>query len=156
MSLGVWNRFRGRPELKVLLSAEDYARSAPVLNKVIVAKEETLAAKRTAIERFVAAIIKASRAFASSPAVWADAMSRARPDIPRGELDELAHVFARSWSVNGGLDPAQVAYSIEQHYRAPEFGHVRGVGVDEFLDLGPIRSVLARIGTMPGLDEGPR
>jgi NitT/TauT family transport system substrate-binding protein len=152
MSTGVWNRFRNRPELKVLLSAEDYFHAAPVLNKVIAVDEATLAAKRPAIERFVAAIIKASRAFAVEPNAWVAAMVAARPDVPRDELDELARSFSRSWSVNGGLDPAQVAYSIEQHYRTPDFSNLRRVGVDEFLDTGPIKSVLERIGVMPGLD----
>ena len=43
MSVGVWNRFRNRPALKVLLSAEDYFNAAPVLNKVIVAEQDWLA-----------------------------------------------------------------------------------------------------------------
>ena len=152
MSIGVWNRFRNRPEFKVLLSAEDYFRSAPVLNKVIVVDEATLVAKRSAIERFVAAIIKVSRAFAADPNMWVEAMATARPDVPRDELDELARSFSRSWSVNGGLDPAQVAYSIEQLYREQDFRNLRRVGVDEFLDTRPIISVLERIGVMPGLD----
>jgi NitT/TauT family transport system substrate-binding protein len=152
MSIGVWNRFRDRPDLKVLLSAEDYFRAAPVLNKVIVGDEATLVAKRPAVERFVAAIIKASRAFASDPNTWVEAMVVARPDVPRGELDGLARSFSRSWSVNGGLDPTQVAYSIEQYYREEDFRQLRRVDVDELLDTKPIISVLKRIGVMPGLD----
>ena len=152
MSIGVWNRFRNRPEFKVLLSAEDYFRAAPVLNKVIVVDEATLATKRPAIERFVAAIIKASRAFATDPNMWVEAMVTARPDVLRDELNELARSFSRSWSVNGGLDPAQVAFSIEQHYREQEFRNLRHVEVNEFLDTGPITSVLERIGVMPSLD----
>ena len=152
MSTGVWLRFRNRSDLKVLLSAEDYFRAAPLLNKVIAVDEATLAAKRPAIERFVAAIIKASRAFAADPNIWVEAMAAARPDVPRSELHELAQSFARSWSVNGGLDPAQLAYSIEQLYREQEFRNLRRVGVDELLDTGPITSVLERIGVVPGLD----
>jgi NitT/TauT family transport system substrate-binding protein len=152
MSIGVWNRFRNRTELKVLLSAADYFRAAPVLNKVIVVDEATLVAKRSVIERFVAAIIKASRAFAADPNMWVEAMATARPDVPRDQLDELARSFSRSWSVNGGLDPAQVAYSIEQLYREQDFRNLRRVGVDELLDTRPIISVLERIGVLPGLD----
>jgi len=152
MSTGVWIRFRNRSDLKVLLSAEDYFRAAPLLNKVIAVDEATLAAKRPAIERFVTAIIKASRAFAADPNIWVEAMVAARRDVPRAELHELAQSFSRSWSVNGGLDPAQVAYSIEQLYREQEFRNLRRVGVDELLDTGPIASVLERIGVVPGLD----
>jgi len=153
MSVGVWNRFRGRPELKVLLPAEAFFRAAPLLNKVIAADEDLLAARRPAVERFVAAILKASRAFAANPDAWVAAMHSVRPEVPRAELTELAASFARSWSVNGGLDPAHVAYSIEQHYREPEFRELRRVGADELIDNGPLAAVLARIGVMAGLDE---
>ena len=57
MSVGIWNRFRDRPGLKVLLSDEDYFNAAPVLNKVIVADQDFLAARRPAVERFVAALV---------------------------------------------------------------------------------------------------
>ncbi|MSO67382.1 MAG: ABC transporter substrate-binding protein [Pseudolabrys sp.] len=152
MSTGVWNRFRSRPELKVLLSAEDYFRAAPALNKVIAVDEATLAAKRPAIERFITAIIKASRAFEAEPGVWVDAMAAARPDVPREELADLALSFRHNWSVNGGLDPARVGYSIEQHYREPDFQNMRRISIDEFLDIEPTAAVLARIGIIPGHD----
>ena len=155
MSVGVWNRFRDRPDLKVLLSAEDFFRAAPVLNKVIAVEEGRLAAKRVAIERFTAAIIKASRAFAADPNSWVMAMATARPDVPREELEALARSFASSWSVNGGLDRAQVAYSIEQIYREPDFRALRRVDADELLDTRPIASVLQQLGPLPDLD-GPR
>jgi NitT/TauT family transport system substrate-binding protein len=153
MSVGVWNRFRHRPGLKVLLSAEDYFKAAPVLNKVIVAEENLLVTRRPAVERFVTALIKASRAFADDPETWVEAMHRARPDIARSELAELARSFVRSWSVNGGLHPAQFAYSIEQLYRDPEFRGTRRVPADELLDGSPIAAVLARIGVFRGQDE---
>jgi len=156
MSVGTWSRFRDRPGLKVLLSDEDYFKAAPVLNKVIVAEQDVLAARRPAVERFVAALVKASRAFAADPNAWVEAMRVVRPEVPRGELEELARSFARHWSVNGGLDPAQVVYSIEQLYRQPDFRELRRVGADEVLDLGPLGAVLSRIGIIEGIDEPAR
>jgi NitT/TauT family transport system substrate-binding protein len=156
MSVGTWSRFRDRPGLKVLLSDEDYFNAAPVLNKVIVAEQHLLAARRPAVERFVAALVKASRAFAADPGAWVEAMRPARPDVPQRELEELARSFTRHWSVNGGLDPVQVAYSLEQLYRQPEFRELRRVSADELVDRGPLGSVLSRIGTVEGLDEPGR
>jgi NitT/TauT family transport system substrate-binding protein len=156
MSVGVWSQFRHRPGLKVLLSAEDYSRAAPVLNKVIVVEEALLTAKRSAVERFVTAIMKASRTFAADPGTWVEAMHRARAEVPRQELSELAHSFARSWSVNGGLDLTQAAYSIEQLYRDSDFRETRRVGAAELFDGGPVTTVLSRIGVIPGLDEPMR
>ena len=78
MSIGTWSRFRDRPGLKVLLSDEDYFNAAPVLNKVIVAEQNVLAARGPAVERFVAALVKASRAFAADPGAWVEAMRHAR------------------------------------------------------------------------------
>jgi NitT/TauT family transport system substrate-binding protein len=141
--------------LKVLLSAEDFFRAAPVLNKVIAVEEGRLAAKRVAIERFTAAIIKASRAFAADPNSWVMAMATARPDVPREELEALARSFAGSWSVNGGLDRAQVAYSIEQIYREPDFRALRRVDADELLDARPIASVLQQLALCPALTARP-
>ncbi len=124
-----------------------------MLNKVIVAEQDVLAARRPAVERFVAALVKASRVFAADPGAWVEAMRQARPDVPQRELEELAQSSIRHWSVNGGLDPAQVTYSIEQLYRQPEFRDVRRVSADELLDPGPLGSVLSRIGIIAGLDE---
>ena len=70
------------------------------------------------------------------------------------KLEALARSFASSWSVNGGLDRAQVAYSIEQIYREPDFRALRRVGADELLDTRPIASVLQQLGPLPDLD-GP-
>lgn len=153
MSVGTWSRFRDRPGLKVLLSDDDYFNAAPVLNKVIVAEQDVVTARRPAVERFVAALVKASRTFAADPGAWVEAMRQVRPDVPQRELEELARSFARHWSVNGGLDPAQVSYSIEQLYRQAEFRDVRRVNADELLDMAPLRSVLSRIGIMAGIDE---
>ena len=83
-------------------------------------------------------------------------MRVARPDVPRDELAELARSFARHWSVNGGLDPAQVVYSIDQLYRQPEFRELRRVSADELLDPGPLGAVLSRMGIIEGLDEPGR
>ena len=156
MSVGMWNRFRDRPGLKVLLSDEDYFNAAPVLNKVIVADQNFLAARRPAVERFVAALVTASRAFAADPGVWVEAMRQARPEVPQWELEELARSFAHHWSVNGGLDPVQVVYSIEQLYRQPEFRGLRSVSADELLDRGPLGLALSRLGIIEGLDEPAR
>ena len=158
MSVGIWNRFRDRPRLKVLLSDEDYFNAAPVLNKVIVADQDFLAARRPAVERFVAALVKASRAFAADPGVWVKAMRQPRPEVPQWELEELARFFAHHWmerqcrarSGAGGLFP------IEQLYRQPEFRGLRSVSADELLDHGPLGMVLSRLGIIGGLDEPAR
>ena len=140
MSVGTWSRFPRPARVEGPAFGRGLIfRAAPVLNKVIVAEQEVLAARRPAVERFVAALVKASRAFAADPDAWVEAMRVARPDVPRAELQELARSFTRDWSVNGGLDPAQVAYSIGQLYRQPEFRELRRVGADELLDSRPTR-----------------
>ena len=152
MSVGVWNRFRDRPNLKVLLSTGDFFRAAPVLNKIVVTGKETLNTKRPAIERFVAAVVNASRAFSSDSNMWVEAMAAARPEVPRNELKELSETFSESWSVNGGLDLTQVRYSIGQYYKGQDFHNVRQIDADELLDTQPLSSVLGRIGVIAGRD----
>jgi NitT/TauT family transport system substrate-binding protein len=156
ISLGVWNRIRGQPDLKILVTPQDYAQAAPGLSKVMVADEVTLAAKRRAIERFISAIVLASRAFAAEPRIWVDAMRAARPDVPRAELDELAQLFAASWTVNGGLNPELLSASLERHYGEDDFKGLRRLTVAECVDTGPLDRVLQRLGIMPGLDDPGR
>jgi NitT/TauT family transport system substrate-binding protein len=79
-----------------------------------------------------------------------------RPELQRAELEELAQSFVSSWAVNGGLNAAQVGYSIDQQYLEAEFKGVRRVSREEFWDTGPVDAALRAIGTAPGIDAPGR
>lgn len=156
MSIGVWSSIKDTSKLKVLVPQAAYFKAAPLLSKVNVVSDETLKTKRPEIEAFVRAIVRLSREFARDPDKWADAMAKARPEIPRAKLDKLARAYAESWSVNGGLNLKQVAYTTERNYRRKDFKGLRRVAAAEWVDTGPIDAVLKQIDTIKGMDETGR
>lgn len=156
MSIGVWSSIKDTSKLKVLVPQVSYFKAAPLLSKVNVVSDETLKTKRGEIEAFVRAIIRLSREFAQEPEKWADAMAKARPEIPRAKLDKLAQAYAESWSVNGGLNLKQVAYTTDRNYRRKDFKDLRRVAPGEWVDTGPIDAVLRQIDTVKDMDETGR
>jgi NitT/TauT family transport system substrate-binding protein len=150
MSTGLWSSLPEKTGLHVVLAADEYFRAAPVLNKVNVVDARLLSTRRDAIERFIAAIVKASRTFAAHPEIWAEAMRVAHPEVPLDQLDALARDYAGAWSVNGGLSRRQIDATIEEDYRQAEFEGLRRVPFQEWIEPGPLDAVLARLGTAAG------
>lgn len=153
MSIGVWLSLPKKDGLHVLVDPQAYFAAAPVLNKVNVVPDSVLATRRDEVEKVVSAIVKASRAFAKEPQLWVDAMATARPDVDRETLGTLAKSFASAWSVNGGLNRAEIDATVDWTYATPDFADVRKVGFDEWVDLGILGDVLKAQGVVPGVDE---
>jgi NitT/TauT family transport system substrate-binding protein len=153
MSVGVWLALPDKAGLHVLVDPDAYFDAAPVLNKVNVVPDEVLATRRDDVEKVVAALVKASRDFARSPDIWVDAMASARPDVDRETLQTLAASFVKAWSVNGGLNREEVEATVAWTYATPDFADLRPVGFDEWVDLGPLESVLKAEGVAPGDDQ---
>ena len=152
MSIGVWLSMPDKAGLAVLVEPDAYFAAAPVLNKVNVVPDTVLATRRGEVEAVVRALIEASRDFAAKPSLWVDQMAKDRPDVDRATLEMLAKSFAGSWSVNGGLNRAEVQATVDWTYQGPDFAGLRKVGFDEWVDLGPIADVLSKDGTAPDND----
>jgi NitT/TauT family transport system substrate-binding protein len=152
MSIGVWLALPDKAGLHVLVDPETYFAAAPVLNKVNVVPDAVLAARRDEVTAVVRAIVKASRDFAAHPEKWAEAMAAARPDVDRATLDALAARFARSWSINGGLNRDEVEQTVEWVYATPDFADLRRVEFDEWVDLSILGSVLDGAGVAADSD----
>ncbi|MFT3972333.1 MAG: ABC transporter substrate-binding protein [Amaricoccus sp.] len=153
MSVGVWLALPDKHGLHVLVDPDAYFAAAPVLNKVNVVPDAVLQARHDDVEKVVRALVKASRDFAQKPALWVDAMAAARPDVDRQTLETLAKSFVSAWSVNGGLNRAQVDATVDWTYATPDFAGLRKVGFDEWVDLTPITDVLKAEGVAPGDDQ---
>jgi len=153
ISEGTWNAIEDKGDLRVLVSREQFFARAPLLNKVNVALDATIEKKRRALEKYVRAIIRASRLFAAEPARWAEAMSKARPDIDRAILSKLAQDFRTSWSVNGGISLAQVAFTTDLEYKGADFEGLRKVAAREWIDTTLIDAVLGELGVIDGIDR---
>lgn len=153
MSIGVWLALPKKDGLHVLVDPDAYFAAAPVLNKVNVVPDPVLRERHEDVEKVVRAIIKASRAFAREPDLWVEAMAAARPDVDRGTLETLSKAFVPAWSVNGGLNRAQVDSTVDWTYATPDFAGLRKVDFGEWVDLSIITDVLKRDGVAPGEDQ---
>jgi NitT/TauT family transport system substrate-binding protein len=147
MSIGVWLSLPDKAGLHVLVDQDEYYAAAPVVNKVNVVTEEVLAARRGDIAAVLRALIKASRDFAANPALWVDAMAKARPDVSRETLETLAGEFSGSWSVNGGLNRDELEFTVEVVYRSEDFAQVPTVELSDWVDFSVLDEVLAEIAT---------
>jgi NitT/TauT family transport system substrate-binding protein len=146
MSIGVWLSLPDKAGLHVLVEPDDYYAAAPVLNKVNVVPDAVLAERRDDVEKVVAALVKASRDFARQPELWVEGMVAARPDVDRATLEQLGQTFVGSWSVNGGLNRAEIEATVDWSYATPDFEGLRKVDFDEWVDLGVLGAVLDREG----------
>jgi NitT/TauT family transport system substrate-binding protein len=154
MSIGVWLSLPDKTALHVLVSPDDYYAAAPVVNKVNVVTDEVLSQRRDDVVKVARALVKASRDFAADPKLWVDAMEKARPDVPRETLETLAEQFARSWSVNGGLNRDELAFTTDVAYQSEDFKDLARVDLAKWVDFSVLDEVLKEVGAseMP-MDE---
>jgi NitT/TauT family transport system substrate-binding protein len=153
VSIGVWLSMPKKDGLHILVDQPTYYAAAPVVAKVNVVRDEVLQSKRAEITAVTTAIIKASRDFATNPKIWVDAMVAARPDVKRADLEMLAEAFKYSWSVNGGLNKEELMTTQEADYQGPDYKDLRKVGIDEWVDLSIIQSVLKSVGVSSLTDK---
>ena len=156
MSIGVWLSLPDKEGLHVLVSQEDYYAAAPVVNKVNIVTAETLETRREDVVAVVAALVQLSRDIADDPAIWVEGMVAARPDVDRADLEDLAVTFAESWSVNGGLNAQELAYTADWLYDGEDFAGLEPVALEQWTDFSVLDEVLARLGTAPDLDQPGR
>ncbi|GAA4532383.1 ABC transporter substrate-binding protein [Chelativorans composti] len=156
MSIGVWSAIPDTTGLHVLINQDDYYNAAPVVSKVNIVTTKVLEERRDDVKKVIAALIKASRDFASDPAVWVAAMEKARPDVEKSTLESLSKAFAGSWSTNGGLSKDELEYTANVYYEGEDFKDARKVELSEWADFSVIDEVLAEIGTDDKLDPVTR
>lgn len=152
MSIGTLLSLPDADNLSVVIDADAYYAAAPVVTKVNVVSAETLAKRGPEVEAVIEALVLASRDFAADPAKWVDMMATARPDIARPDLEELAKAYAKSWSVNGGLQKDELQFTSDWLYGGEDFKDLPVVPLANWADFGPLDVVLARIGAAEGMD----
>jgi NitT/TauT family transport system substrate-binding protein len=152
VSIGVWLAVPDKTGLTVLLDQSAFFRAAPFISKVSVVTTDTAAAKGPQIESVVRGIIAASRDFAREPKRWVDAMVAARPDVKRADLEVLATTYRQAWSVNGGLNVKNIAFTTDTVYRDPEFDGLRHVAASEWVDTSFIDTALKSVGVDRAFD----
>ena len=150
MSIGVWLSIPDKAGFHILVDQAPYYAAAPVINKVNVVTQDVLDTRGAEVQGVIRALIRLSRDFAADPEAWADAMAPYAPNIDEAELRALAKTFAGSWSVNGGMNAAELQYTQDWLYSTEDFVGVPPVTLDQWVDFAPVDSVLADVGTVEG------
>ena len=149
MSVGVWTAMPDRDSVNILIGMDDYFAAAPVTTKVNIVTTKVLETRRPEVEAVIEALVLAARDF-QTPATWVERMALARPDVARADLETLAEAYRQSWSVNGGLDRAELEGTVEWMYGTEDFQGLRPVSLTEWIDFGPLEAVLNKIGPAEG------
>jgi NitT/TauT family transport system substrate-binding protein len=142
VSIGVWTTLPDKSGLSVLIDQQNFYRLAPFVSKLNVVTDEVAKTKAKQIAAVVRGIIMASRDFAENPKLWVDAMVEARPDVKREDLEALAESYRKSWSVNGGLNLADIKFTTDTEYASPDFKDLRRVEPSEWIDTSFVDAVL--------------
>lgn len=156
MSIGVWMALPDRTGLRVLIDPEAYHAAAPVVQKINVVTEATRAGRGDEIAAVIRALTRAARDFAADPALWVAAMTQARPDVDRADLETLAAAFAGAWSVNGGLNRDELALTADWLWQGPDFAGLAQPALEDWVDFSALDAALAEIGVAPGADRPVR
>jgi NitT/TauT family transport system substrate-binding protein len=156
VSIGIWTSIPDRSALTMLTDQASFYKGAPLISKLNVVTEEVAKSKAKEIRAVVRGIILASRAFAADSKLWVDAMAKARPDMARPTLEELARAYKASWDVNGGLNLEEAKFTTETQYDGPDFKDLKRVEPNSWIDTAFIDAVLKEDGVAPGLDPTGR
>jgi NitT/TauT family transport system substrate-binding protein len=153
MSIGTWMAIPDTTGLHVLVPQEAYYAAAPVVNKVNAVPPAVLAERRDEVAAVTRALIRISRDFAADPDAWAKAMVPHAGTLSETELVQLAHSFEDSWSVNGGMNRDEMAFTQEWLYETEDFKDAPAVELDAWTDFSILAEVLDEIGVDAGSDQ---
>lgn len=142
MSIGTLTSLPDPSLINVLIDADAYYAAAPVVTKVNAVTEKVLAERGPEVRAVLTALVQASRDFAMDSNNWVEAMVKARPDVDRAALEALAAAYAQSWSVNGGLQKAELEYTADWMWQSEDFKDLPKVGLEAWVDFGPLDDVL--------------
>ena len=156
MSIGAYLALPEHEKLPILVSVDDYYKSAPVVSKVNAVTAETLDKRRAEVEAVVEALTLAARDMAKDAKAWPEAMAKLRPDVKPETLATLGEAFIGSWSVNGGLQKDELLYTQEWLYKGDDFKGLEQVKLEDWADLSVGDHVLAKIGAVDTGDKVSR
>jgi NitT/TauT family transport system substrate-binding protein len=146
MGIGSFAAIDDVADVSILLGVDEFYKAAPVLSKLNVVRADTLTDRGAEVEAVIEALVLAARDFQADPAKWVSAMEKARPDVPRADLEMLSKVFAGSWTVNGGLSSGEIVAAQKWLHESEDFKDLPVAAIEDFTDLTPLDAVLGRIG----------
>lgn len=157
ISVGSYLSLPGHEALPVLVDVDAYYKAAPVVSKVNAVRVETLQTRGAEVDAVIEALTLAARDMAKDKDAWPAAMAPLRPDVDPATLATLGEAFLGSWSVNGGLQKAELGYTQDWLYQSEDFQGLTPIPLEAWVDFGPADRVLGKIGVADGaLDQVSR
>jgi NitT/TauT family transport system substrate-binding protein len=151
VALGTYLNLPGHDALSVVLDDAAYYKAAPFVTKLSVVTADTAQKKRKEVAAVVEATLAASRDFSAHPELWVAGMVQARPDVPRDQLEQLAKAYAGHWSVDGGLNEAELTTTTDALYESPDFKDLpRKVEPKDWIDTSFIDAARKKLGPAAG------
>lgn len=155
-SVGVWTGIADKRNVRVIVGQDDYFKDAPLITKINIVPDDVIKARPKDVLGVVRGIIQASRDFRRRPMLWVNAMAAARPDLKVSDFYDLATAYRNSWSVNGGLNLAQIKFTSDTLYKGPDFSDVKHLEPKQWIDTSFCDAVLKQLGVDKSADDPGR
>lgn len=150
VSYGTFLPVADTPDLCILVSSVDFFEAAPNQSKFVVALESTIAEKREAIQRFVNAVIDASRTYDQDPPAWVAAMADVRDDLTTDNLTETTPLLAGRWCVNGCINVGYIQETVDFIYEGEDFADVSVISAADVTDETFVLNAIEALGGFEG------
>lgn len=150
VSYGTFLPIKDTAGIHILVSPEDFAAGAPERTKFIAALESTIANKREALQRFVDALIDASRLMATDSTAWVTAMHEARDDLSVENLTTTAAFLGNRWCVNGCMNVEELDKTHTFVYASADFADVKPVAITDVIDTSFATKAIETLGAFSG------
>jgi NitT/TauT family transport system substrate-binding protein len=155
MSVGVYTTIADKSGLKVLVNQDAYFKGAPIVTKINIVPDDVAKARRKDVQAVVRGIVAASRDFSKHPMIWVNAMSSLRPDLKIADLVDLSVAYRDSWSVNGGLNLAQLKFTTDTLYKGPDFADLKRIDPPAWIDTSYADAVIKSLGGVDKSGDDP-
>jgi len=150
VSYGTFLPIADTPGINILVQPETFSEYAPGLSKFVATLDGRIADKHEALQRFVDALIDASRTFESDSKQWTAAMVAARDDLSQDNIDKTADFLAGRWCVNGCLNANELDKTVKFIYSKPDFKDVKAIPPTDLVDQSFIDKSVATLGAFEG------
>jgi NitT/TauT family transport system substrate-binding protein len=149
-SYGTFLAVADTPGIHILVTPEDFSAATPGLSKFVTALDSTIASKHEAIQRFVDALVDASRVYASEPDQWVAAMADIRDDLPKATLEKTAKFLTDRWCVYGCLNAHELEKAVAFLYSNPDFKDIKPVPAEDLVDREFLAKAIETLGPATG------
>lgn len=155
VSYGTFLPVADTPGLCILVSAGDFFQAAPRQSKFVVALESTIDEKREAVQRFVNAIMDASRTYDQDPPAWVEVMASIRDDLTAENLSETTVLLEGRWCVNGCINVGYIQGTVDFIYDSEDFADVTVITAEDVTDESFVLNAIELLGDFDGggIDE---